>query len=74
MTSRGQLYTIKELADVLRVHQTTIYRLLHQGRLPAFRVGSNWRFDGAAIERWQSAQAFETPLPIARGKKRKPIL
>jgi excisionase family DNA binding protein len=74
MAAQDQIYTIKELASLLRVHQTTVYRLLRQGRLPAFRVGSNWRFDGAAIERWQSAQAFETPLPIARGKKRKPIL
>jgi excisionase family DNA binding protein len=69
MAAQDQIYTIKELADRLRVHPTTIYRLLRQGRLPGFRVGSNWRFDQAAIEQWERGQAFETPVPVARGRK-----
>jgi len=35
----------------------TIYRLLRQGRLPGFRVGSNWRFSREAIEQWERDQA-----------------
>lgn len=36
--------TVKEAADFLRVHRSTIYRLLKANRLPgAFRVGSDWR-------------------------------
>ena len=70
MAEKDEIYTIQELSDRLRVHPTTIYRLLRQGRLPAFRVGSNWRFSRAAIEQWQSSQAGQISVPVARGRKR----
>jgi excisionase family DNA binding protein len=44
--------TVREVAEYLRVHQTTIYRLLKEQKLPAFRVGSDWRFNREVIERW----------------------
>jgi excisionase family DNA binding protein len=44
--------TVRELAGYLRVHQTTVYRLLREQKLPAFRVGSDWRFNREAIEQW----------------------
>jgi excisionase family DNA binding protein len=52
----GDIITARELAAYLRVHPSTIYRLLHRGKLPAFRVGSDWRFSREAIERWCLAQ------------------
>ena len=45
-----------ELAEYLRVHPSTIYRLLRHGTLPALRVGSDWRFSREAIDRWRIAQ------------------
>ena len=44
--------TVRKVAEYLRVHQTTIYRLLKEQKLPAFRVGSDWRFSREVIERW----------------------
>ncbi len=44
--------TVRELAGYLRIHQGTVYRLLRQQKLPAFRVGSDWRFNREEIERW----------------------
>lgn len=70
MANEDEIFTIKELSDHLRVHPTTIYRLLRQGRLPGFRVGSNWRFNRAAIERWEIAQAAGIPTPVARGRRK----
>jgi len=63
-----EIFTIKELSEHLRVHPTTIYRLLRQGRLPGFRVGSNWRFNRAAIEQWEQLQASEPQAPTGRGR------
>ena len=63
-----EIFTIKELSEHLRVHPTTIYRLLRQGRLPGFRVGSNWRFNRAAIEQWEKLQSSTPPVPTARGR------
>jgi excisionase family DNA binding protein len=48
--------TVRELADYLRVHPSTIYRLLKQKRIPAFKVGRDWRFNRETIDRWRLEQ------------------
>ena len=52
----NNVFNVNELADYLRVHRSTIYRLLKQGKLPAFRVGSDWRFNRESIDEWRLAQ------------------
>ncbi len=47
-----RVLTVRELAGYLRVRQTTVYRLLREHKLPAFKVGADWRFNREAIERW----------------------
>jgi len=71
MPARDDIFTIKELSDHLRVHPTTIYRLLRQGRLPGFRVGSNWRFNRAAIEQWERTQVAGFETPATRGRRKR---
>jgi excisionase family DNA binding protein len=41
-----------EVARLLRVHPATIYRLLKNKSIPAFKLGSEWRFLQEAIEEW----------------------
>jgi excisionase family DNA binding protein len=45
--------TVSEVAEYLRVHRTTIYRLLWKKKIPAFRVGSDWRFNRESIDEWK---------------------
>ena len=47
-----KVMTVREVAQFLRVHQTTVYRLLRTDSLPAFKVGSDWRFSQQAVEAW----------------------
>ena len=42
--SEGRLLTVSEVADLLRINKSTVYRMAKQGRLPATRVGRQWRF------------------------------
>ena len=49
--------TLKETADYLRVHPSTIYRLLKAGALPSLRIGSDWRFIKADLDDWLKKQA-----------------
>ena len=56
MPSEEDILTIAELSEHLRVHPTTIYRLLREGRIPGFRVGSAWRFSRASIEKWEHGE------------------
>ncbi len=48
--------TVREVSDYLRVHPSTVYRLLKHNQIPAFRMGSDWRFNIESIDRWCSQQ------------------
>ena len=48
--SPGKVMTVLEVAHYLRCHPSTVYRALRRGDLPAFRIGSDWRFNSEAIE------------------------
>jgi excisionase family DNA binding protein len=52
MRLMDNILTLEEVAELLRVSPSTIYRLLHNSKMPAFRVGSDWRFRQEAVERW----------------------
>jgi excisionase family DNA binding protein len=56
MLTQAKVITISELADYLHVHRTTLYRLLKKGQLPGFKIGSDWRFNVEAIDRWRMQQ------------------
>ncbi len=48
--------TLEEVAVFLRVHPSTVYRLLRLRHIPAFKVGSDWRFRRESIEDWLAQQ------------------
>ena len=56
MATQSRLVTVRELSNYLRVHPSTIYRLLKRGDLPALKLGSDWRFNLEAIDRWRVNQ------------------
>lgn len=47
-----ELMTLEEVADYLRVTEKTVYRLLRRGKIPATKVGHQWRFHRASIDEW----------------------
>jgi excisionase family DNA binding protein len=49
--------TVDELAAYLRVHPSTVYKLLKRKGLPGFRVGSDWRFSVPIIDEWIKEKA-----------------
>ena len=44
--------TVEEVAKRFGVNATTVYRLVQKGRLPAFKVGNQWRFSEMRLEAW----------------------
>lgn len=46
------LLTTEQVARYLRVDKFTIYRLVAQKKLPAFKVGNQWRFNKKMIDKW----------------------
>jgi excisionase family DNA binding protein len=35
----------------------TLYKLIRAGKIPSFRVGSDWRFQQDLIERWMAEES-----------------
>jgi excisionase family DNA binding protein len=48
--------TLQQVAEYLKVHPNTIYRLARRGKLPAFKIGSDWRFNRESVDQWRLAQ------------------
>lgn len=55
-----QLMTVEEVAQYMRCHQSTVYRLLKRRRLPAFRLGSDWRIDFDVLRSWMRGNTIST--------------
>lgn len=51
MTEKPYL-SIHDVAKRFGINSTTVYRLAKQGRLPAFKVGNQWRFSEVHLEQW----------------------
>jgi len=47
-----QLLTLEQVAKYLNVDKFTVYRLLNDKELPAFKVGNQWRFKRKMLENW----------------------
>lgn len=41
-----------QVGEMLHIHPRTIVRLANQGKIPGFRVGSQWRFRKEAINEY----------------------
>jgi excisionase family DNA binding protein len=48
--------TTEEVLEYLHVTQRTVYRLIRAGRIPAVRVGRQWRFRKQDVDRWLESQ------------------
>ena len=46
-----QLLTVREAAGYLRVSQATMWRWCQAGRVPAFKIGHEWRVVSPALQR-----------------------
>ncbi len=51
------MLTFKQVMSYLVISDTTLYRLMHQGKIRAYRVGSEWRFKREEIEAYVNAHA-----------------
>ena len=60
--------TTEEVLEYLQVNLRTVYRLIKAGKIPAVRVGRQWRFRKRDIDAWldsQRARGASRPAPSA---------
>jgi len=52
-----EILTVEEISELLRVHPSTIYRMLKRNEIPGFKVGNDWRFQTGNIKQWLDQKA-----------------
>ncbi|WP_077086441.1 cell division/environmental response transcriptional regulator [Mycobacterium rhizamassiliense] len=57
--ARTQFLTVAEVAALMRVSKMTVYRLVHNGELPAVRVGRSFRVHAKAVHDMLETSYFD---------------
>lgn len=53
------LYTTRQVQDILKVDRITIYRMLQDGRLKGVKIGQQWRFPQREVDRLLTGDSAE---------------
>jgi excisionase family DNA binding protein len=48
----NEILTIDEVAEYLRLTPQTIYKWAQEKRIPAVKLGKEWRFRRSVIDKW----------------------
>jgi excisionase family DNA binding protein len=56
MVADHEVLTAKEVCKMLQVHPITLYKMVRAGKIPSFRIGSDWRFRRDLLIRWMAEQ------------------
>ncbi|HRQ41824.1 MAG TPA: helix-turn-helix domain-containing protein [Chloroflexota bacterium] len=51
-TEPDAIMTVREVCDYLKLSESTIYRLVQEGKLPGRKVGGAWRFSRKGLDEW----------------------
>ena len=54
--SKEQIMTLREVAQYLGLHAMTVYKLTREGRVPAAKIGGQWRFKRDVLDAWLETQ------------------
>jgi excisionase family DNA binding protein len=68
-TSGKQLFTVDEVAERLNLHVKTVRRFIRDGRLPAKRIGKEYRITRSALDEFAGTSAGSSNGAIARTRQ-----
>lgn len=51
-----EILTLEEVAHYLRLKPQTIYKWAQEKRIPAVKLGKEWRFRRSVLDRWLDEQ------------------
>jgi excisionase family DNA binding protein len=55
-TPDHEILTLEEVAHYLRLKPQTIYKWAQERRIPAVKLGKEWRFRKSFLDRWLDGQ------------------
>jgi len=56
----GKIMNIREVAEYLKLHNFTVYRLAQQGKIPFSKIGKQWRISRDLLEKWVNQESERT--------------
>ena len=65
----NDILTIEEVAAYLRLTPQTIYKWAQQKRIPAAKLGKEWRFRKSIVDRWLDEQILSRESGFEHLKK-----
>jgi excisionase family DNA binding protein len=65
LRTRGQAMKVREVADLLNLDPDTVVRYANEQKIPAFKVGSRWRFDPQTLAVWIEQLSIASGEPDA---------
>jgi excisionase family DNA binding protein len=73
MTNEGlsdRLLTVREVAKILHVAPSTIYRMTRERAIPgAFQIMSSWRFSLGQLDRWTKTVEYRAALGMTKTER-----
>lgn len=51
------IWTVRDVAEYLRISEAKVYRLVKEQRLPVVRIGKTWRFRKDLLDEWLNQSA-----------------
>ena len=58
------LITLEELCNRLMISETTAYRLMRSGEIPAFKVGAHWKIPADAVKVFIASHVKNSTMSI----------
>ena len=52
MQQHKEIMTAKEVAAYFNIHLLTVHKYAREGKIPAFKIGGEWRYKKEEIKSW----------------------
>lgn len=60
MNKEEQYYTIKEVAEILKVAYLTVYRWVKDGKIEAYKLGKEYRIKKDDLDKFVESSKYKT--------------
>jgi excisionase family DNA binding protein len=64
-----EVLTVQEVAEMLKITPATVYAWCRAGKLPAFKIGQQWRIRARALEEMMRHQGLPETADSGNGHK-----
>lgn len=61
MAELKKIMKVEDVAQYLGVHPLTVQKYAREGKIPGFKIGTEWRFERKHIQKWvKEKSSFKT--------------